>query len=552
MRFFLFILLFFLLFFPVLSYSYGTIECGCYSEDHSSNHNALDECNVYKDYDSYFSAFHSRSTYISGCAALGVGYIGYFCKDSYDYINLVYNSGIWIVCSDCDDVNGDGACDGLDSPPEDCAESQASCEAECDVANGGIMDHQCDSTVAPLVSSCDCQPPDDDGCSERRQRCLVRCGTQKNTFICASSSLGISSGCVCGSGDDPASPVPNKDSDGDGIPDYKDPDDDNDGEPDITDPDDDGDGIPDVNGSSGSSGSAGPDSDGDGIPDVSDSDDDNDGILDVDDPDQDGDGIEDKSGDLDPTGKTCDDLHVECAARCESGTGVCNEDVETGLAKSFRCTCPNGDTTEDGQTDNGWLKKIFDNTGHVVTDLAEVNQWLSTISDKQDNLSQQGVDRNLLLENIANNTQSNVGNQGAILDALKLNGEILGRIAVKGSDSGSVVIPDFSISGTGTLPDDHVYNTTYLEADGFVPVPEDAFSEALTSYIASGIPIISYIESSGITLSSASAVVQMTIKGKSISLDFSPYESIIDYVGNVLLGLTTISGLLMIVARVKG
>ena len=92
-----------------------------------------------------------------------------------------------------------------------------------------------------------------------------------------------------------------KDSDGDGIPDYLDDDDDNDGIPDYLDDDDDGDGIldfleeseviPDVDVEPKIPIEQEKDTDGDGIPDSIDDDDDNDGIPDYLDDDDDGDGI---------------------------------------------------------------------------------------------------------------------------------------------------------------------------------------------------------------------------------------------------------------------
>ena len=82
-----------------------------------------------------------------------------------------------------------------------------------------------------------------------------------------------------------------KDTDGDGIPDYLDDDDDNDGIDDIYDDDDDGDGVLDVDEVYWK------DTDGDGIPDWEDDDDDNDGIPDSEDDDDDGDGIPDEQED---------------------------------------------------------------------------------------------------------------------------------------------------------------------------------------------------------------------------------------------------------------
>jgi len=108
----------------------------------------------------------------------------------------------------------------------------------------------------------------------------------------------------------PSASCVQKDSDGDGIPDSHDTDDDNDGIPDIHDDDDDGDGIHDKHDEEehATFHCSGPpqycqhefvkcfdkDSDGDGIPDSRDPDDDNDGIPDTKDNDDDGDGIPDK------------------------------------------------------------------------------------------------------------------------------------------------------------------------------------------------------------------------------------------------------------------
>jgi len=108
----------------------------------------------------------------------------------------------------------------------------------------------------------------------------------------------------------PSATCVQKDSDGDGIPDSHDTDDDNDGIPDIHDDDDDGDGIHDKHDEEEQATfhCSGPpqycqrefvkcfdkDSDGDGIPDSRDPDDDNDGIPDTKDNDDDGDGIPDK------------------------------------------------------------------------------------------------------------------------------------------------------------------------------------------------------------------------------------------------------------------
>lgn len=461
----------------------------------------------------------------------------------------------YYICDDCQDrCPTDNVCDpvGVSCEPEDCDEAFDTCSEQCATSLGGTAEHTCteDADGKIIANNCNCSPDDDGDCYERRQSCKGTCGSLNASFMCAESSGGIYSSCSCS--DDSEGATDNKDSDGDGIPDYEDDDDDNDGDPDVTDPDDDGDGNSDSSGPGldPSGLGPGPDTDGDGDPDVTDPDDDGDGLLDEDDADQDGDGNDDKAEKLDPTGKTCDELISDCEARCTGGTLICIEDPETGLAKSGVCTCPDGKTTEDGQTTNKWLESIDSNTSHIATSLNKTNQWLETVSGKIDLSYQQDKDRNLLLGNISQNVQTAVVNQGRQLTATKNNGDKLDTIAnLIASQEGSV-IGNITVTGSGTLPDDNVYDPVL--GDGFDPVPEDEFSQGLSEYIATGIPLISYLEGTSLNLSSSSSVLDLSIRGRPVHIDFTPYQGVLDVAGNVLLGITIVSGFILIIARIKG
>jgi hypothetical protein len=261
--------------------------------------------------------------------------------------------------------------------------------------------------------------------------------------------------------------------------------------------------------------------------------------------------IKDKEPDPEepPEPPSCADFEAACSDKgCKPS---CISDPETGEILSTNCDCgtdptdpgPDGEigTPDDEEKDdlaNGWLKAIEENTDKTANAVKEAgektNTWLKAIKHNIDN-------------SLENDKKYFLDSSGK--PYLKSISEKLDKLVEGSGEPEELTI---TTVGSGTLPDDNVYSTTFTEEEGFAPLPEDTFSQELSDYIASGIPLISYIKESSINLSSASSVLSLNIYGRSYSVDFSRYAGLVDSAGNILLALTVISSFMIIIGRGKG
>ena len=338
-----------------------------------------------------------------------------------------------------------------------------------------------------------------ESCAEGRAACekslVQQCGaTDKGTakYTCEEDENGKVTSSHC----DVSCAEPEKDTDGDGIPDSEDDDDDGDGIPDDEDPDSDGDGKDDHSDDPGDK-----DTDGDGIPDSEDDDDDGDGIPDDEDPDRDGDGIPDDEdpdddGDgnedpdddppPDPSGRTCDEIHADCATECPDGNSFCTSDPETGLAQWYNCDCTSED--EGNAEIVKWLQSIKNNTDTLVNNTGTANQWLESIKHDTDISIDQDKARNNELENVAENTRRGVDLTGKNNELSAEGNALLQELVDKESSSDNSAIVD-SISnisnGTYTSPGDSTAYTseTVYSYDSTGSTVGTEFGERFSSFV---------------------------------------------------------------------
>lgn len=251
-----------------------------------------------------------------------------------------------------------------------------------------------------------------------------------------------------------------------------------------------------------------------------------------------------------PEPPNCANFEAACSANgCKPS---CISDPDTGFILSKNCDCgqdptdpgPDGeigtpDDTEKDDLANGWLKAIEENTdktASAVNEASEKNiEWLKAIKHNVDAAIEN--DKRYFLDSSGKPYLKTISEK---LDSLEA--------ALEGSEDDLVI----TTVGSGTLPLDNVYSTTFTQEEGFEPLPEDTFSQELSDYIASGIPLISYIKDSSINLSSASSVLSLNLYGRSYSVDFSRYVGLVDSAGNILLALTVLSSFMIIIGRAKG
>jgi hypothetical protein len=260
--------------------------------------------------------------------------------------------------------------------------------------------------------------------------------------------------------------------------------------------------------------------------------------------------------------KTCEELNDECASTCQFW---CKPDPDTGFALSSDCDCDDdpsdpSDPDTPGSADdgaNGWLKQVEANTNRTADGVEKSNGWLKSIKGDTAKIVNN-------TDNIAENTRISVKNQKAINatlqkgNALTEDGNDYLKIISEKDFSPSVsvnVSQEITTEGTSEVAlGENTYSATFTEEEGFAPLPEDgadgSFSKGLSDYIATGIPLISYIEGMSINLSSSSPVLNMMFWGRPVNVDFSAYVSVIDVVGNILFALSIISGFMLIIARI--
>jgi hypothetical protein len=530
----------FFLFLPDFAFAFG-VDCGCYSADWSLNHNDVTDCNVYTTISAYNDGYASRRAYNNGCYSLAGIDVGMYCHDLHD--GTSYDTGLWVLCSDfdCPDLDENGECD----PTDPCADESPSPADVC----GGI-----ENVTFTDVDTCDyhCE-----NCEDEYQAKLLECADPHLqdaltcNYICDCQDVSAEAETTCPQGyffDNNDCTYACKD-----CPDlladcqnkcsfYGDP-------------------TEFSCESSGVSGRAVIDSGGadtceckDNIVDPDPDPDPDSGDPDDHDPDPD----KQPSPDPDPEnpydGDTCATLEAKCPNSCGF---ICATNSVTGNVIRSECDCsedptdPNNPDQPADDLANGWLEEVERNTDRTANNTFDGNGWLKGIKHNTDTQLTLDKDRNEDLGNISENARRSVANQKSIDSSLKEGNSYLKTISEKDFLSGDIVT-----SGGGVVPTDNIYDLIVVpdpaQPDPAAPDPDNAFSQGLSDYIATGIPLISYLEGTTISLSSSSPVLSMSFWGSPVNIDFSPYEPVINVAGNILFYINIISGFMLIITRVKG
>ncbi len=232
-----------------------------------------------------------------------------------------------------------------------------------------------------------------------------------------------------------------------------------------------------------------------------------------------------------------------CAQQCypkgyifTDGNCICFDETQnTELANQ-----PPSDSTDQNPADS-------------PSDPSNEAQQLATINQNLANMISQGNDLNRFLSNIADNVATNTNNQGILNDNLKNLGDNIGSglnnlgdsigdsldqlgnsLENKLDDIKNNQEQGFELQGDSALPDDNEYDSTVDE------VEEESLTDAISEYISSGIPILSYINGTSLQLSGASSSMSVELWGSQVDFDLAPMADILDTMGYILSGISLI------------
>lgn len=184
------------------------------------------------------------------------------------------------------------------------------------------------------------------------------------------------------------------------------------------------------------------------------------------------------------------------------------------------------DDPDDGA--NGWLKAIKHNTDDIVDQNDAIKGYAHDTASNTADIVRGLNDANATLGNIAENAYATAGNTGKILDALK---------------DLEIEQEDMNMSGGSGTPDPNTYDSE-LES-----VEESSFVDAVTGYLANGLPIISYLNGSYVNIVGASPVMSVDLWGYVIDFDISPVEDFLDTMGIILFGVCSIAAFFIVIGR---
>ncbi|MCI5156928.1 MAG: hypothetical protein D3906_00540 [Candidatus Electrothrix sp. AUS1_2] len=278
--------------------------------------------------------------------------------------------------------------------------------------------------------------------------------------------------------------------------------------------------------------------------------------------------------------KTCSDYQAGCSPSCEF---ACSSDPDTG--KALRATCDCGSDPADpgldgipgtpddgppGSADdgaNGWLKEIEENTDKTASGIVESNGWLKSLKSNSDESLED-------TDNISQNTRLSMENDQKYFssdnksvfkdkyndsvfnddDGHSVYTDKFGESVFKDLDGNSYLLKisdsleKIETSGTSPSVDSNSYSSSLSSLSS---VPEDTLSQNISNYIATGIPLASWIKESRFNLTSSSPVLSFSFWGHPYSVDFSVYQAPVDIAGNLLFYLTVLSSFMLIITRFK-
>lgn len=266
----------------------------------------------------------------------------------------------------------------------------------------------------------------------------------------------------------------------------------------------------------------------------------------------------------DPNYEDCSNIKSRCETACLSRGGVLtNSCTVSGDTTYMECKCQNefaydivtpteqqtddstnGDPTQTGGTDSNSDGK--DDTYAAVKDaindstlsskIDSTNNQLNTISNKIDTVGSaiNGVGSAI------NGVGEAINGVGQGVDGL---GTKLDSIGNKLDDLRQDGNQDITATGDASLPGPVNYNASVEE------VVEISLADTITSFITSGLPIVSYFRGTYINIGSAQPTMSTEIMGKTVTIDFSDLEGVLNNMGLVLVAVSTVLAFMIIVHK---
>lgn len=258
----------------------------------------------------------------------------------------------------------------------------------------------------------------------------------------------------------------------------------------------------------------------------------------------------------------CSNIKARCEAACLTRGGVVKNSCSVSDGTTYaKCECKsefayntatptetstdtstNGDVAETGGTDTNAdgkadvyaaVKDAIHDSG-LTSKLDSANTQLNNIGNKIDTVGSAingvGSAVNGLGEGI-NGIGQGVNGLGTKLDTIS------GKLDNLNNNANQ----DITATGSADLPGHNFYDSS------IGTIEEISLADTIGSFISNGLPIVSYFKGSYINIGSASPALSTQVFGKTITIDFSGMESILNSMGLVLVSVSTILSFMIII-----
>jgi len=245
-----------------------------------------------------------------------------------------------------------------------------------------------------------------------------------------------------------------------------------------------------------------------------------------------------------------DTTYAECKCQNEFGFDIATPTEDSGDTNSTTAdtdgdgipdsqdstTTGGNDSNNDGVDDTyAAVKGALDGSG-IASKINSTNTHLNSIGNKLDGLnsSVNGVGSAI------NGVGDGINSVGEGINGL---GTKLDGIADKIDELGEGENGDITATGSADLPGSNEYDAAVEELE------EISLAETIGSYISDGLPIVSYFQGTYINIGSAQPSMSTEIMGRTITIDFSGVESILNNMGLVLVAVSTVLAFMIIVHK---
>lgn len=258
----------------------------------------------------------------------------------------------------------------------------------------------------------------------------------------------------------------------------------------------------------------------------------------------------------------CSNIKARCEAACSTRGGVVKNSCSVNEGTTYaNCECKNefaydvatptenptdtstgGDVSETGGTDTNAdgkadtyaaVKDAIKDSG-LTSKVDSTNTHLNSIGNKIDTV---GTAINSL-GSAVDGVGKGVDGVGEGINGL---GTKLDSIADKLDNLNDNDNPDITATGSADLPGNNTYNSSVEE------VQQISLADTIGTYITNGLPIVGYFKGSHIEISSTTPTLSTHVFGKTITIDFSGMESILNNMGLVLVSVSTILSFMIII-----